>query len=183
MWEPAPFGYNCASNFDDVHPNFFLEYSMKTINLALISGLSLAIVSVVALADHNSQESLEQRLSAAGSLNIMTTEEAAAAAAQAQEEAATTTESVQVAAGSADGESVYNTACAACHNAGIAGAPKLGDPDGWAPRITQGMDTLIEHAIQGYQGEAGVMPAKGGNPSLSDEEVSAAVQFMVDKSG
>jgi cytochrome c5 len=182
MREPALFGYNCASNFDDVHPNFFLKYSMKTINLALISGLSLVITSVVAIADHNSQESLEQRLSAVGTLNIMTPEEAAAAA-QATEEAATTTESVQVAAGPVDGESVYNTACAACHTAGIAGAPKLGDPDGWAPRITQGMDTLIEHAIQGYQGEAGVMPAKGGNPSLSDEEVSAAVQFMVDKSG
>ncbi|MGI9317179.1 MAG: c-type cytochrome [bacterium] len=154
---------------------------MKSINLALISGLALVSASVIA--DHNTQESLEQRLSPVGSLNIMTTEEAAAVATAAAEEAAAATQEVQVASGPADGESVYNTACTACHTAGIAGSPKLGDPDAWVSRISQGMDTLIEHAIQGYQGEAGLMPAKGGNPALTDEEVSAAVQYMVDNSG
>ena len=83
---------------------------------------------------------------------------------------------------SADGEAVYKQACFACHTPGIAGAPKLGDADAWTDRIAQGMDTMVKHAIEGYQGSAGVMPAKGGNPSLSDAEVTAAVQYMADQS-
>lgn len=156
---------------------------MKIFNLALISGLSLVLASAVTIADHNTQESLEQRLSAVGTLNIMTNEEAAAEAAAAAEEAAAATQETQVASGPADGESVYNTACTACHTPGIAGAPKLGDAAAWEARLGQGVEVLIEHAIQGYQGEAGVMPAKGGNPALSDDEVAAAVQYMLDNSG
>jgi cytochrome c5 len=79
-------------------------------------------------------------------------------------------------------EQVYNTACAACHEAGIAGAPKMGDAAAWAPRIEQGMDTLATHAIKGFQGSAGYMPPKGGRPDLSDDAVRAAVQHMVDAS-
>jgi cytochrome c5 len=77
------------------------------------------------------------------------------------------------------GEEVYNGGCNACHTAGIAGAPKQGDKAGWAPRIAQGAATLYDHAIKGYQGKAGVMPAKGGNAALSDADVKAAVDFMV----
>jgi len=77
------------------------------------------------------------------------------------------------------GEEAY-ASCAACHGAGIAGAPMVGNAEAWAPRITQGLDKLTEHAINGYQGDSGFMPAKGGNPSLSDESVRAAVQYMVD---
>lgn len=76
-------------------------------------------------------------------------------------------------------EQVYNLACVACHGAGIAGAPATGDAEAWAPRIAQGMDVLAEHAINGYQGEKGIMPAKGGNMSLSDDEVVAAIDYMV----
>jgi len=112
-----------------------------------------------------------------GSLNIMTTEEAAAAAQQA---AAQTTE--VAAAGPADGEAVYNSACAACHTTGAAGAPKLGDVDAWSARIAQGLEVLLDHAINGYQGNSGVMPAKGGNAALSDAEVTAAVESMVNAS-
>ena len=157
---------------------------MKISNSTLIAGALLTLASFSSTADHNTQESLEKRLAAIGTLNIMTTEEAAAAAAAAAEEAAAAAaEQAQVAAGPVDGESVYNTACMACHDAGIAGAPKIGDSEAWSARMTQGMEILIEHAIQGYQGEAGVMPAKGGNPTLTDEEVTAAVQYMVDNSG
>jgi len=74
---------------------------------------------------------------------------------------------------------VYDTACAACHAAGIAGAPKFGDKAAWAPRIAQGPSVLHDHATKGFQGKAGVMPAKGGNASLSDADVKAAVDFMV----
>ena len=77
------------------------------------------------------------------------------------------------------GEGVYQTACSACHSAGVAGAPKSGDKAAWAPRIAQGKPTLYDHAIKGYQGKAGVMPAKGGNSSLSDADVKSAVDYMV----
>jgi cytochrome c5 len=80
------------------------------------------------------------------------------------------------------GDEVYNGACVACHGAGVAGAPKMGDKGAWGPRVAQGATTLYEHAIKGFQGKAGVMPAKGGNPALSDAEVKAAVDVMVAQS-
>ena len=78
------------------------------------------------------------------------------------------------------GEGIYKAGgCAACHSAGIAGAPKSGDKAAWAPRIAQGKPTLYEHAIKGYIGKAGAMPAKGGNSALADADVKAAVDYMV----
>ena len=78
-------------------------------------------------------------------------------------------------AGKPDGGKIYQTVCSMCHGTGLAGAPKLGDKGAWKPRIGQGRATLHEHAIKGIR----TMPAKGGNPSLSDAEVSAAVDYMV----
>lgn len=77
-----------------------------------------------------------------------------------------------------NGKALYNSACIACHGAGIAGAPKLSDKANWAPRIKQGTPVLYEHAIKGFQGKAGVMPPKGG-ASAPDADVKAAVDFMV----
>jgi cytochrome c5 len=85
-------------------------------------------------------------------------------------------------AAGADGKATYDSACAACHAAGVAGAPKLGDKAEWKARIAQGNATLYDHAIKGYQGKKGFMPAKGGNASLPDAAVKAAVDFMVSKS-
>ena len=79
------------------------------------------------------------------------------------------------------GPDVYNSACVACHAAGIAGAPMLGNQEQWAPRIAQGLDVLKGHAIDGYSGALGYMPAKGGRMDLSDDEVGAAVEYMVDE--
>ena len=79
----------------------------------------------------------------------------------------------------AGGEGVYKSACVACHGAGIAGAPKAGDKAAWSARIAQGKPTLYTHAIAGYQGKGGVMPAKGGNASLPDADVKSAVDHMV----
>jgi cytochrome c5 len=83
--------------------------------------------------------------------------------------------------GAADGQSVFNKTCALCHAAGVAGAPKLGDKADWGPRIAQGKDTLYQHAINGFTGQKGTMPPKGGNTALSDADVKAAVDFMVGK--
>ncbi|MCZ6719766.1 MAG: c-type cytochrome [Gammaproteobacteria bacterium] len=80
-----------------------------------------------------------------------------------------------------EGKKIYDKACVACHGAGVAGAPKLGDAAAWAPRINQGMDVLYEHAIKGFQGSTGLMPPKGGFTDLSDEEVKTAVSYMVDQ--
>lgn len=79
------------------------------------------------------------------------------------------------------GKKTYEAACAACHTAGVAGAPKTGDKAAWAPRIQQGNATLYEHAIKGFQGKAGVMPPKGGS-SASDDDVKAAVDYMTAQS-
>ncbi len=77
------------------------------------------------------------------------------------------------------GEEVFRKACRACHEMGIAGAPKLGDAADWGPRIAQGMDVLYRHSLQGFTGKKGVMLPKGGFSTLSDAEVTAAVDYMV----
>ncbi len=87
-----------------------------------------------------------------------------------------------IAASADKGKSVYNSTCAACHAAGVAGAPKLGDKADWGPRIAQGNAKLYEHALKGFQGKKGFMPAKGGNAALPDVDVKAAVDYMVSQS-
>jgi len=83
------------------------------------------------------------------------------------------------AAGADPGKATYESTCVACHGAGVAGAPVFGNKTAWAPHIAKGIPTLQEHAIKGFQGRAGFMPAKGGNASLSDADVKAAVEYMV----
>ncbi len=80
-----------------------------------------------------------------------------------------------------DGPGVYEQVCGACHLNGIGGAPNSSDRAAWAPRIAQGKEILYKHAIEGYDGKQGVMPAKGGRVDLSDELVKAAVDYMVTK--
>jgi cytochrome c5 len=72
------------------------------------------------------------------------------------------------------GETLFKQTCVTCHGTGLAGAPKFGDKAAWAPRIAQGVPTLVQHAIQGKN----AMPPRGGS-SASDAEVQAAVQYMV----
>jgi cytochrome c5 len=80
------------------------------------------------------------------------------------------------------GKALFEKSCAACHGAGLAGAPKLGDKSNWAPRIAQGVDVLVKHAITGFGGSAGIMPPKGGFSDLSDEDIRLTVEYMIDKS-
>lgn len=94
--------------------------------------------------------------------------------------AATTTTATATQVSADAGEKLFGSVCATCHTAGLMGAPKLADKAAWAPRIAQGKDTLYKHAIGGYQGKSGVMPAKGGSQA-SDDEVKAAVDYMVSK--
>jgi cytochrome c5 len=75
----------------------------------------------------------------------------------------------------ADGKLVYVQACAMCHAQGVAGAPRLGDRSAWQPRVASGKDALLASVLKGK----GAMPAKGGNASLSDADVKAAVEFIL----
>ena len=77
------------------------------------------------------------------------------------------------------GEQVFAAVCTACHTAGVAGAPKMGDNAAWAPFIKSGYDAMLNVALHGKGG----MPAKGGNPALSDYEVARAVVYMANQSG
>jgi cytochrome c5 len=77
------------------------------------------------------------------------------------------------------GAEVVQASCAACHTMGMLNAPKIGDKAQWAPRIAQGYETLVKHAIEGIRG----MPARGGNADLTDDEVASAVVEMANGAG
>ena len=79
-----------------------------------------------------------------------------------------------------DGNQLFEQACKACHGPGLAGAPKAGDHAAWAPRIAKGKDVLYDHALKGFTGSAGMMPAKGGRADVPDDLVKQAVDHMVD---
>lgn len=91
----------------------------------------------------------------------------------------TTAVGAVVAASFKDGTEVYEGACKACHGVGLAGAPKAGDAAVWAPRIAKGKAMLYDHAIKGFNGQAGVMPPKGGRTDLSDDLIKQAVDHMI----
>ncbi|SFC31849.1 Cytochrome c5 [Microbulbifer thermotolerans] len=112
-------------------------------------------------------EEIAQRIAPVGSTCMQGDECAAAAAAPAA-----------AGGGARSGEDIFNASCNTCHGAGIAGAPKFGDAGAWAPRIAQGMDTLYTHALNGFN----AMPAKGLCMDCSEDEVKAAVDYMVENS-
>ncbi|GAB3738788.1 c-type cytochrome [Silanimonas algicola] len=103
---------------------------------------------------------------------------AAAAAAKAAAEAAAAGGAPY--GGTLDGAVIYQNLCSACHSNGAGGAPAP-TAEAWAPRIAQGRDTLLKHAIEGFQGAAGIMPARGGNARLTDEQMAASVDYMINK--
>ncbi|OQX01146.1 MAG: hypothetical protein BWK73_47050 [Thiothrix lacustris] len=126
---------------------------MKALSLLGIAILTLAQVNAPAFAEEKPAESAKP--------------EAAAEAPKTDDKTAD--------AAKIDGEKIYNGLCMSCHAAGIAGSPKLGDKAAWEPRIATGIEALYASSLKGK----GAMPAKGGNPALSDDEVKAAVDYMV----
>ncbi len=137
-------------------------------------GMSNEIMAEMQLNDPAVQAVIDERIEPAGRLVLdgeAVADEADVAAVVGAEEAPA----------KMTGPQVYNAACIACHGGGIGGAPKTGDAGAWAARIAQGMDALNGNAINGLQGAAGFMPAKGGRADLSDEEIIAAVQYLVDE--
>ena len=113
---------------------------------------------------------------AAGDADTAQDTAAADEAAATDEEEAATEEEAAAGDSGIDGEAIYNQACMACHMTGAAGAPRRGEAGEWEGRIDQDIETLYDHAINGI----GAMPPKGGNTSLSDDEVRAAVDFLLE---
>jgi cytochrome c5 len=137
--------------------------SKKGLKVAKV-GLCAIAVFVSAIAFAAVKDEVNARLSPVGDL-CMAGDSGAAAP-------------VVVASGPRSGEDIYGKSCIACHGSGAAGAPKLGDVAGWAPRIGQGIDTLYTHAISGFNG----MPAKGLCMDCSEDEIKVTVDYMVTKS-
>lgn len=160
--------------------NFASTFKMVLIGLVVFTIAAIILANFIAGDDSSNaamqtpeqKQQVAARIAPIGKVNTSSTVAVARPAAG----------SSVAASSGADGKQVYTAACFACHGTGAAGAPKLGDKGAWGARIAQGAGTLLEHALKGFQGSTGFMPAKGGNASLSDADVKAAVEYMVSQS-
>jgi len=163
----------------------FLKHFAMLIGFLVVVAILLGALSVL-IYDRNpppqnpdKQKIVEQRIAPVGAVYAGDTGRAAMAAAA---EAAAKAAASQVAyGGTTDGKEIYGQLCHSCHEAGVAGSPKMTDKAAWAPRLAQGIDTLIKHATEGFTGSTGVMPPKGGNPALNDAQIHATVEWMVEQ--
>lgn len=128
---------------------------------------------------HQSPEqiaAIEARIAPIGGVYAGESGQMAKAAAEA---AALAAAKAQVAyGGTLDGAVIYDSLCKTCHATGAGGAPQM-NRAAWGSRLSQGTDTLVTHAINGFQGPNGIMPPRGGNPSLTDEQVRVTVEWML----
>jgi cytochrome c5 len=157
---------------------FFKNFSLLLVALTVIGVVAFVLAQFVGYEDTSrSPERIaaaERRTEPFGRVSLKG--DAPVTLARAEQPAA-----VAAVAAPEGGEAIYGAVCAACHNAGVAGAPKTDDTALWEPRVAQGWDVLAKHAIEGYQGAAGLMPARGGRADLSDEGVKQAIGFMLAK--
>lgn len=153
--------------------NFFRTFVL----VLLLLGVFMAVIIYLANSFTNGKTSSDTDPRIQGEINKII---APVGQVETKASAATATASAEPAAGGAiDGKAIYQSTCFACHGTGAAGAPKAGDKSAWAPHLAKGLSTLHQHALHGFTGKAGMMPAKGGNPALSDAQVEAAVNYMV----
>jgi cytochrome c5 len=138
---------------------------MKRVLAVVLLGFGLAAGAAVA----SVEDEIRDRIKPVGEVCLQGEDCGEAAAAPAEESGSASARS---------GSEVYNAACTACHATGAAGAPIMGDAGQWAPRIEKGMDTLVDHAINGFNG----MPPRGACSNCSDDEIIAAVEHMVESS-
>ena len=168
------------------HDRKFFDTFMLVLGVLL--GITIALFFIAnALAESNldvdnrenpvAMAELEKRLAPVGKVATDATAEPAAAPAAVQVAMAPT--AAPAAPAKVDGKAIYDQACAMCHATSLMGAPKPGDKAAWAPRIKQGNAMLYDHALKGFTGKAGAMPAKGGRMDFSDDQVKAAVDHMV----
>lgn len=147
-----------------------------TLFLILLGNINAGDVNERQRVDRNTRygasSGTAERVKAVGQMNLASNTTVSSA----------TTQVTATATAVIDAKKIYNGMCVACHGAGVAGAPRVGDKGAWAERIDKGASTLYANAINGVQGSSGVMPAKGGNPALSDDEIKAVVDYMVAQS-
>ena len=167
---------------------FFRNYSIVIALLALTMLIFFFLAQAVGTDDQLNAEREAKRAEMQAAKDIETTApmgKVAVAGAMGDVsggDAETAAEEVVAEAGPKSGEEVYNGMCVACHSVPGIGAPVVGNADEWAPRIAKGIDTLYSNAINGFSGPEGyMMPARGGG-QFSDDEVKAAVDYMVAKS-
>lgn len=178
LWPPATRERCSVRNYD---LDFLKKFSLVLLFLSLVTfGLILGAYflhhSLEVDVDPSISKRTAERIAPISAVYAGSTGAAAQAAASAAAAAAAT---AQVAyGGTLDGAVINQNLCAGCHGSGAGGAPKL-ERAAWAARIAQGADILHRHAIEGFTGSAGMMPAKGGNPALTDEQVIATVDWMV----
>lgn len=154
---------------------------MKKQRLSTLLASALVAVMLTACGggeDVGGADDVAERLKPVGSVAVAGKEPAAPAAVAPAEKEAPAAPAAEAAAPAAgvDGEAVYKKACLACHLAGVAGAPKVGDKAGWEPRLAKGMDALLASAIKGVPGTA--MSPRGACANCTDEELKAAIEFM-----
>lgn len=125
--------------------------------------ISVLPYSFASLSGSLSEKAIEERLKPVGEVTV---------------EAGSTPVTVATSAAVDIGQQRYQEYCHICHETGLAGAPKFGDKAGWAPRIAEGMDVLLKHAIDGYK----AMPAKGTCLNCSDDEIKKAIEYMISHS-
>ncbi|SDL50700.1 Cytochrome c5 [Modicisalibacter muralis] len=134
--------------------------------MGALATLGLAVGTASAQSSDMSNEAIAKRLAPVGELCLVDEDCGGAAPAAA----------AGGGGGGKSGEEIYASVCMACHDTGAAGAPKRGDAAAWGSRMEKGMETLYAHAIDGFN----AMPAKGGNPSLSDQDVKSAVNYLTE---
>ena len=137
---------------------------MKRVLAVGLLGFSLAAGTALA----SVEDEIRSRIAPVGEVCVQGDDCGSAAAAPAE----------TASSGPRSGNAVYDSACSACHAAGVAGAPILGEADAWAPRIEKGMDILTDHVVNGFN----AMPAKGTCSDCSEEELVAAIEYMIDES-
>jgi cytochrome c5 len=167
----------------------FVDWFMRAVGI--LAGFIATMVLLASYAvrsahtapkDPMDPRAIESRIAPIERVVVSGRDSAAAAVPETAAPAASGAATPAAATGSAavmSGEQVYASTCIACHGAGVAGAPKFGDKAAWSARIGQGAAVLHQHALEGFQGKAGVMPPKGGRVDLADQSILNAVDYMV----
>ena len=161
----------------------FLKHFSMVIGFLVLVMFALIVLAMYLYSHHpppsnpSHTDEVQSRITPVGGVYAGDTGRAALQAAQ---DAAKKAAESQVAyGGTLDGKTIFGNLCQTCHTNAATGAPLITDKAAWAPRVALGAETLIKHATEGFTGSKGMMPAKGGNPSLTNEQVKATVEWML----
>lgn len=160
--------------------SFMITFTTVLSVLVLISVAIFLAARMVSMVSVQPQDNTRKIATAEERIKPVAKVVVAAASAPPAAQGATAAPSMTAPTGAASnaGEATFNTACAACHKAGVLGAPKVGSKADWEPRFAQGLDTLVSHAVNGIR----AMPPKGGNAALSEQEIKDSVVYMLQES-